>query len=124
VKRYLVLVAVVLVLVGMSSAQFGPATVATAADKNTPQLRLLTGQVTTHADAPLADAIVYLKNTKTLAIKTFITDAQGNYRFPALSPNVDYEVYAEYKGTKSDVKTLSSFDSRQHAFINLKVDGK
>lgn len=86
------------------------------------QVRTLTGQVMSHSDAPLPNAVVYLKNTKTLAVKTFITDAQGNYRFPALSPNVDYEVYAEFQGRKSDTKTLSSFDSRRNASINLKVD--
>lgn len=90
----------------------------TAADSQT---RLLTGQVTNNADAPLSDAVVYLKNTKTLATKTFITDASGNYRFPELSPNVDYEIYAEHNGAKSTTKTLSSFDSRLKPTINLKI---
>lgn len=93
----------------------------TAADKNVSQSRLLTGQVTDHSEAPLPNAVVYLKNTKTLAVKTFITDEKGNYRFPELSPNVDYQVYAEFHGTKSDTKTLSSFDSRLRPVINLKI---
>jgi len=40
-----------------------------------------------------------------------------------LAPNVDYEVHAEYKGARSDTKTLSSFDSRKEAIINLKING-
>jgi hypothetical protein len=84
--------------------------------------RLLTGQVMGHGDAPLPGAMVYLKNTKSLTVKTYITSDTGNYRFPALTPNADYEIYAEYKGKRSDTKTLSSFDSRQHATINLKID--
>lgn len=83
--------------------------------------RLLTGQVMDKAEMPVPNAVVYLKNTKTLAVKTFIADANGQYRFPALSPNVDYEVYAEHQGRKSDTKTLSSFDSRQRSQINLKL---
>jgi Carboxypeptidase regulatory-like domain len=83
--------------------------------------RSLTGQVKDASEAPLPNAVVYLKNTKTLAVKTFITDNSGEYRFHALSPNVDYEVFAEHKGKKSDTKTLSAFDSRTDAFINLKV---
>jgi hypothetical protein len=59
-----------------------------------------------------------------MAVKTFIVGPDGTYRFPALSPNVDYQVFAEYKGSKSDTKTLSSFDSRTNAAINLKVDVK
>ena len=73
---------------------------------------------------PLPGAVVYLKNTKTLAIRTFVSDGTGNYRFASLSPNVDYEVYADFKGSKSDTKTLSAFDSRPTATINLKVSGK
>lgn len=83
--------------------------------------RSLQGQVIGDNDAAVPGAIVYLKNTKTLAVKTFIADKDGNYRFNALSPNVDYEVYAEKDGKKSDNKTLSSFDSRKQATINLKI---
>ena len=84
------------------------------------QTRVLEGQVTDH-DAPAPEAIVYLKNTKTLAVKTFIADNRGTYRFNALSPNVDYEIFAEKDSKKSDTKTLSSFDSRKQATINLKL---
>ncbi|HET8668191.1 MAG TPA: carboxypeptidase-like regulatory domain-containing protein [Terriglobales bacterium] len=102
-------------------AQINRVTAASGAEKNTSQVRLLTGEVMDKAEAPLPNAVVYLKNTKTLTVKTFITDSGGQYRFPALSPNVDYEVYAEHNGRKSDIKTLSSFDTRPSARINLKV---
>jgi hypothetical protein len=85
------------------------------------ELRTLIGRVHGSQERPLADAVVYLKNTKTLVVKTYITEANGTYRFPALSTNVDYEVHAEYKGARSDTKTLSSFDSRKEAIINLKI---
>ncbi len=111
-------VVVVAVLMAVCMAWVG----AYADKKNEPQTRLLTGQVMTRAEAPLANAVVYLKNTKTLGVKTYITDTSGNYRFPELSPNVDYQVYAEYNGAKSETKTLSSFDSRLRATINLKVE--
>ena len=58
------------------------------------------------------------------SVKTFISEKDGSYRFNALSPNVDYEVYAEYKGKKSGTKTLSSFDSRKQVTINLSVHTK
>ena len=84
------------------------------------QTRAVEGQVTEH-DAAVTGAIVYLKNTKTLGVKTFIADNKGMYRFNALSPNVDYEIYAEKNGKKSETRTLSSFDSRKLATINLKL---
>ncbi len=87
--------------------------------------RELIGQVTEKSsETPLANSIVYLKNTKTLGMKTFITDKDGNYRFAALAMNVDYEVYAEHNGKRSDTKTLSAFDSRPRATINLRIEAK
>jgi len=86
-------------------------------------LRILIGQVmNSDTSAPLPDAIVYLKNNSTQSVHTFIADKDGNYRFTNLSPDVDYQVYADYKGHKSDPKTLSQFDSRKNPTINLKVD--
>jgi hypothetical protein len=65
--------------------------------------------------------VVHLKNTRTLAIKTYITEPDGSYRFSALSPNVDYELYAEYQGGHSDTKTLSAFDNRKQVTMTLKI---
>ena len=84
--------------------------------------RLVQGKVLDHAENPLAGAIVYLSNTRTQSVKTFIVGQDGAYRFPGLSPNVDYEVYAQAKGKKSDTKTVSSFDSRTQLNIVLKID--
>jgi len=86
--------------------------------------RLLTGRVTDKQDSPLGGAIVYLSNTRTRGVKTFIAGQDGVYRFPALSPSIDYEVYAQYEGHKSDTKTVSQFDTRPTVNINLKIDTK
>jgi hypothetical protein len=88
------------------------------------EARTLTGRVVNAQDAPVQKAIVYLKNAKTLAIKTYISEPDGSYRFPGLAANVDYEVYAEHEGARSPVKTLSGFDNRKQANINLKLSGK
>ncbi len=88
------------------------------------QSRSVTGQVLTANDQPIASAVVYLKNTKTLAIRSFITEKDGGYRFHALSPNVDYELYAEYQGQKSPTKVLSAFDTRANITMHLHIDVK
>lgn len=85
------------------------------------ELRSVTGHVLNAQDQPLQKAVVHLKNTRTLAIKTYITEPDGSYRFSALSPNVDYELYAEYNGGHSDTKTLSAFDSRKQVTMTLKI---
>ena len=84
--------------------------------------RVLTGRITDKQDAPLPNAVVYLTNTRNRAVKTYIVGQDGGYRFPSLSPNIDYEVYAQYNGKKSDTKTVSQFDNRTQVTINLKVD--
>jgi Carboxypeptidase regulatory-like domain len=87
--------------------------------------KLLAGKVIDQQDAPLSNAVVYLSNPRTRApIKTYIVGADGTYRFPALSPNVDYEVYAQFNGKRSDTKTVSQFDNRPQVNINLRIDVK
>lgn len=98
-----------------------PTAVVHAAFKEPDRTRTLTGKVLSRQDQPLPEAVVYLKNTKTLAVKTYITDADGGYRFPSLQPNVDYEVYAEHNGARSDTKTLSAFDTRKQVDITLLI---
>lgn len=112
-KRACALVLAALMLAGVAVAQ---------KQKDQGNQRSLQGQVMGRHDAALPNAVVYLKNTKTLAVRTLYADETGQYSFNALSPNVDYEVYAEYNGKKGDTKTLSTFDSRAKAFINLHVD--
>lgn len=86
--------------------------------------RLLTGKVLDRRDNPLVDSVVYLANTRTRAVKSYIVGADGAYHFPDLSPNIDYEVYAQYKGQKSESKTVSQFDDRKQVNIILRIDAK
>src|SRR5438874_12792284 len=88
------------------------------------QLRTVTGTVVDRSEDPLPGSVVYLKNTKTLAVKSFISDDSGGFRFTALLPNVDYEIYAEFNAQRSSTKTLSSFDSRTNVQMQLKIDVK
>ncbi len=84
--------------------------------------RTLTGSVLDKGDQPVADAVVYLKNAKTLSVRTYIAQKDGSYRFPEISNNIDYEVYAERNGKKSGTKVLSQFDDREQPRINLRID--
>ena len=90
--------------------------------KDKPVGRLLLGKVLDSGDNPLKDAVVYVTNTRTRAVKSYIVGPDGTYRFPALSTAVDYEVYAQYNGHKSDTKSVSQFDERSQVYLDLKVD--
>jgi hypothetical protein len=96
-----------------------------AKDKETNNAgRFLAGRVLDRQDNPLPDAVVYLSDARSRAVKTYIVGQNGSYDFPALSPNVDYEVYAQYHGQKSDTKTVSQFDDRKQVNIILRIDTK
>jgi Carboxypeptidase regulatory-like domain len=84
--------------------------------------RLLFGKVLDPHDSPLPDAVVYVTNTRTRTVKSYIVGVDGTYRFPALSATVDYEVYAQYKGHKSDTKSVTQFDERSQVYLDLRID--
>jgi hypothetical protein len=96
---------------------------AASSDKKEKQVgRLLFGKVLDQQDNPVVDAVVYVTNTRSRAVKTYIVGKDGTYRFPALSSAVDYEVYAQINGKKSDTKSVSQFDDRSQVYLVLKVD--
>ena len=118
-KKYRV-VALVLLLAGLATAA-----IPNPKDRQkTSAGRMLTGKVLNRGDSPLIDAVVYLSDTRTHAVKSYIVGSDGAYHFPELSPNIDYEVYAQYKGQKSDTKTVSQFDDRKQVNIILRIDAK
>jgi hypothetical protein len=92
-----------------------------AGDKEKSQGRLLFGKVLDQQDNPVVGAIVYLTNTRTHAVKSYIVGQDGTYRFPSLSATVDYEVYAQHDKGKSDTKSVSQFDDRSQVYIDLKI---
>ena len=94
------------------------------AQKKTHATRSVQGSVTNPDDSSAIGAVVQLKNLKTLQIRSFITKEDGTYHFFELSPDVDYELKADFQGASSGPKTLSSFDSRKKAVINLKLNKK
>jgi DeoR/GlpR family transcriptional regulator of sugar metabolism len=113
---------VLVAALAMACAQFLPAQ--RNKDKDDPNIRSLQGQVVDPNGKPVAGGVVQLKDTRTLQIRSFITQADGNYRFSGLRTDTDYEVKAEYNGMTSDDKRLSTFDSRKIATVNLKLNKK
>ena len=88
------------------------------------QLRTVHGAVLDKDENPVPSSVVYLKNAKSQAIKTYIADDTGHYRFSGLDPNVDYEVHAEHNDLMSSTRTVSSFDSRRDIDVPLKLTKK
>lgn len=92
--------------------------------KGEPELRTVHGSVVDDADSPAPTSVVYLMNAKTQAVRTYIADDAGNYRFSGLDPNVDYEIHAEHNDSASSTRTISSFDTRHDIPLTLKLSRK
>src|SRR5215469_6321938 len=92
--------------------------------KGSDQTRSVQGVVTDADGKAVAGAVVQLKNTKTLQIRSFLTQEDGSYYFHGLSPDIDYELTARAASGASGTKTLSSFDTKKEVVINLKLDKK
>lgn len=106
----------------LSSAAVFFAVLVLSASAQQNELRTVHGTVLDKAENPVASAVVYLKNVRTLAVKTYISDRAGEYRFSGLDPNVDYEIHAEDDTMMSNTRTVSSFDSRKDIVISLKLN--
>lgn len=92
--------------------------------KEDPNIRTVEGVVLGLDQKPVADAIVQLKDTRTLQIRSFVTQADGAYRFAGLRTDVEYELQATYQGLRSPVRRLSTFDTRKVANIVLPLEKK
>jgi Carboxypeptidase regulatory-like domain len=84
--------------------------------------RTVEGTVTNAANQTVAKAVVQLKNAKTLQIRSFITQDDGSYHFAGLSTDVEYQLKADHEGATTSWKTLSVFNSKKTAVINLKLN--
>jgi hypothetical protein len=86
--------------------------------------RVVQGKVEDKADAPIKGAVVYLQDGHTLSVKSYVSGADGSYRFGQLAQNTDYQLWAEFPagGKKSAVKNISSFDTKTEFNITLKID--
>lgn len=93
-------------------------------EKEDPTIRTAQGTVRDANEDISVGAVVQIKNLKTLQIRSFITKEDGKYIFNNLARDVDYELRAESKGFTSPMKSLSTFDNRKVAILNLKLENK
>lgn len=90
----------------------------------TPRIRIIEGTVVSSTGQPVAGAIVLIKNTKTLQVRSFIAQQDGRYQFYGLSTDVNWELRAEKNGLTSKTRTISVFDSHTKVRLDLKLDKK
>lgn len=77
-----------------------------------------------NAGVPAAGAVVYMKNPISLAIKSYLTGPTGEFHFNNISPQTDYDVWAELNGLESKHKFISQFSNHTKFIYTLKLKPK
>ena len=93
-------------------------------NKLPPNTRVIEGVVLDSKGAPVPKAVVLLQDTKTLQIRSFITQQDGNYHFYGLNTDVNYQLRAHDDEMACSWKLVSVFNSRKHVKVKLKLDKK
>lgn len=86
-----------------------------------PKLRTIEGEVCRDDGKPVQGAVVYLQDSKSLAVKSYLSDAQGRFHFRDLSMSTDFDLWAEMNGKRSKTKSISQFNSKTTLQYKLKV---
>jgi len=94
---------------------------AAAETTKVPQLRTIEGEVCRDDGRPLQGAVVYLQDSKSLAVRSYLSDAQGKFHFRRLSMSADFDLWAEMNGKRSKTKSISQFNSKTDLDYKLKV---
>jgi hypothetical protein len=83
--------------------------------------RTIEGRVLNSQGASVPGAVVLLKDSKTLQVRSYIAQTNGTYHFFGLSTEVNYTLRAEDHGMTSKQKTVSVFDSHREVKLDLKL---
>ena len=108
-----------LLLLPVLLAALAPLAAAQANDQ--PSTRAVHGIVVNSSGSPVEGAVVQLKDTKSLEIRSYITQSGGAYHFAGLDGGLEYELRASFHGASSSSKTLSVFDTRKDPRVDLKL---
>jgi Carboxypeptidase regulatory-like domain len=94
---------------------------AAAETTKVPKLRTIEGVVCRDDGTPVQGAVVYLQDSKSLAVKSYLSDEQGEFHFRRLSMSADFDLWAEMNGKRSKTKSISQFNSKTDLQYRLKV---
>lgn len=109
---------------GLVAGLSAPSALAATApvSKHVPKLRTVEGMVKDKSGDPVHGAVVYLQDTKSLAVRSYLSDAQGRFHFRELSMDADFDLWAELQGKRSKTRGISHFNSKNDLDYTLKVD--
>ncbi len=91
------------------------------AKKKPPTSKTVTGQVFDASDNAIAGAAVEMKDLTTGKTSAIYVGPDGHFTFTDLKLTEDYQFQAHYKGQMSEVRKVSSWDTRTNLVVNLHI---
>jgi hypothetical protein len=92
-----------------------------AAKDKQPTTRIVSGTVYDDAQNVIVGATVELKDTQTGKVLGIYSQESGEYQYSGLRFDHDYTIKAMYKGSSSEMRRISMFDTRWHMVMNLTI---
>lgn len=86
-----------------------------------PTSKTVIGQVFDASGNPIAGAAVEMTDLTTGKTSAIYTGPEGHFTFTDLKLTEDYQFKAHYKGQSSDVRKVSSWDTRFDLVLNLQI---
>jgi len=86
-----------------------------------PQSKTVSGTVFDEAENVIQGASVELKDLETGKVVDIYSQEGGQYQFTDLRFDHDYTVKATYKGSSSEERRVSMFDTRTRPVLNLTI---
>jgi dienelactone hydrolase len=80
------------------------------------------GVVLDQRGKPVPGARISIRNMKDNTTRTATTDEAGSYTVRGFTPDVDYELRAEFRGVLSEKKAVSAFLDREDNLVNFDLD--
>ena len=87
----------------------------------TPAERTVLGTVVNSSGAPYDGAVVYLQDTKSMIIRSYVANHGGQFHFNQISSDTDYQVWAEMNKSRTKKKTISMFSSHLKFTYKFKI---
>jgi hypothetical protein len=109
-----------LVVAAVICALGAPPALLAGKKKEKPQ-RMVMGIVHNDSEAPIVGAVVEMTDVQTGKRSVMYSQDGGHYQFSGLNAGHDYKIQATYKGISSEVRTASSFDTRNTIRLNLQI---
>lgn len=93
----------------------------TAKKKGPPTSKTVVGQVFDNQDTGISGAAVEITDLTTGKTAAIYTGPEGRFTFTDLKLTEDYQLKAHYKGQSSEVRKVSSWDTRTDLVLNLHI---